>query len=327
MGATSLPPLAIPPIAHDPPALDPPPPIHGLHPSPSASLLRPPSRAPPELAGALSLEAEAKRLAASQQRSLSRLAPRASAQLLCAKRRARATSVRAELATHTGKAFTATMRSKFHDLRLPTDEEVGEVATLLNAALCRLYPEERSQACFFRLFKAMDEDCSGLVSYQEFVRTVRGLLRIDADQLSRLQLQCVWRWVDEDASGMISCGEFSRLLRRGWHGFLAEYEQLRCAGHRNTWSHTAHLLEAPWVKDANAPAENRNHTLNAAKALARDNTRKFQAASDRFRSQQRAWTERLTAMEDGEGAKTAYYGRSKAVQRKTASMPLLQPLQ
>lgn len=63
---------------------------------------------------------------------------------------------------------------------------------------------------WFLLFREMDEDGSGRISYAELKSMVRKSLRLSTRELPDLKLQSVWRALDEDASGFISTGEFGR---------------------------------------------------------------------------------------------------------------------
>ena len=59
----------------------------------------------------------------------------------------------------------------------------------------------------------MDEDQSGLISFQELETIVRNGLRLDHAAVPRRKLLRVWLRMDEDLSGQIDAGEFGHFMR------------------------------------------------------------------------------------------------------------------
>jgi len=193
----------------------------------------------PKLATAIDNERQAQRFAVSQHRALLKEAAASSVELMHVAKRHRAVSVRAEWDDQTGKAVTKNLNLEMADVSPASVDEVDSLSVILNRALCHLYPEARTQTSFFLLFKEMDHDGSGLVSYHELLRLIRKVLRVSKEKISNHSLQSVWRWLDEDSSGMISAGEFNRLMRQGWtQGFVAEYNRLQQKG----------LRALPWTR-------------------------------------------------------------------------------
>ena len=82
------------------------------------------------------------------------------------------------------------MVSLGEDLAVETasDEQAIAIAVKLNLAMCRLWPESRSQSTYFRLFRHMDRDNSGLISFYELRKAVRELLRIPPDKMGEPEL-------------------------------------------------------------------------------------------------------------------------------------------
>ena len=68
---------------------------------------------------------------------------------------------------------------------------------------------------WFALFKFMDDDRSGRISFSELSRGVRELLRMKEGEMPVARLQALWRALDEDCSGYVSCGEFGKFMRKG----------------------------------------------------------------------------------------------------------------
>ena len=95
-----------------------------------------------------------------------------------------------------------------------SDELVDSVVALLNGRLRQLYvdPQKRS---WFKLFRQVDVDGSGLISFDEFKRMVRSELRVSALELPESPLRAVWLALDTDGSGHVTAGEFGKFMRRG----------------------------------------------------------------------------------------------------------------
>ena len=63
---------------------------------------------------------------------------------------------------------------------------------------------------WYRLFKYMDGEGSGNITYREFADMVRNQLKKRPEELSDSVLKGVWAALDEDSSGLVSTGEFGR---------------------------------------------------------------------------------------------------------------------
>jgi Ca2+-binding EF-hand superfamily protein len=95
-----------------------------------------------------------------------------------------------------------------------SDEEVVLLARMLHLRLEELYEDPRERSCF-TLFKCMDADGSGLISYIEFERLVRDEMCLSLDELSDDELRHVWVWIDRNGSGGVMSGEWAAFLRKG----------------------------------------------------------------------------------------------------------------
>ena len=89
------------------------------------------------------------------------------------------------------------------------DDEFLEMSRFFNMELNRLPPNARS---WYTLFRKVDEDSSGLISYQEFENMVRSHMRLTADAVPRKKLHRIWLKMDEDLSGQIDSGEFGHFM-------------------------------------------------------------------------------------------------------------------
>mgnify|MGYP005715710889 FL=1 len=65
------------------------------------------------------------------------------------------------------------------------------------------------------MFKHMDDDESGRISYTELVNGLRSVLRLSKAEMPESRLRSLWVHLDYDASGFLTTGEFGRFMRRG----------------------------------------------------------------------------------------------------------------
>ena len=74
---------------------------------------------------------------------------------------------------------------------------------------------DSSKRSWYRMFKHMDDDGSGRITYTELVDMVRNELRILSDELTDKDFRSVWAALDDDGSGFITAGEFGAFMRKG----------------------------------------------------------------------------------------------------------------
>ena len=103
-----------------------------------------------------------------------------------------------------------------------TADEVYGLSVRLNQSLAKTVegggiPDGRQATgpAWFQIFKVMDDDHSGRISYSELDRGVRDCLKLSRGDLPEERMHGLWKALDEDASGFISAGEFGRFMRRG----------------------------------------------------------------------------------------------------------------
>ena len=70
---------------------------------------------------------------------------------------------------------------------------------------------------WFKLFREIDADGSGLIDYSEFESMVREMLNLDEEEVAERSLMAAWLALDTDNSGHIQSGEFGAFMRRGEH--------------------------------------------------------------------------------------------------------------
>lgn len=259
----------------------------------SSAVLRPRSRG--ELTEVLDLEDQARRAFIVNHRKLLRTAASSSRLLLQATRRTDALAARAYSEEYSGKD----LKDKLRLVPPAADEVVETIATQLNQAMAHLWPQEKSQACYFKLFRHMDKDDSGLISLYEFTKMIRDLLKISPSTMSEEEVQGMWRWVDADASGQISSGEFLKLMRGGWAGFLREQAELRRRDPRNislrkNWSTTCvRHPNSAWPEQTMSLEERRRFYVEAAHGASVERTAKLHARAREFEERAASWAQKL----------------------------------
>ena len=83
-----------------------------------------------------------------------------------------------------------------------------------NARLVELY-EEPSKRSWFKLFKFVDENDSGMICFNELQTMVRKQLGLPSSNVPERSLMALWVALDKDGSGLISAGEFGAFMRLG----------------------------------------------------------------------------------------------------------------
>ena len=248
------------------------------------------TQTPAELQVAFESESLARQRAAAEHRALLKTAAETSREALYTARRKHVKAVRKEWDEMTGKDLASRLRA----VAPATDAQVESFAVQLNIAMCRLWPEAKSQSSYFKLFRLMDIDKSGLISFYELVKTARNTLSITEHEMSEHQLLCLWRCVDTDVDGNINGGEFLRLVKRGWPAFLREREKLSKGAdllRRPAWNPASHLpLDSPaWKQQALTIAEKNRIFIDAAKQEVSARTRDFEDAARRYEVQRKSW--------------------------------------
>ena len=90
-----------------------------------------------------------------------------------------------------------------------TEEEVMALSTRLNVRLCQMV-EPPATPSWFKLFRAVDDDGSGHISYSELHKMVREQLRMTPDDMPTVRLHSLWAALDTDHSGLVSVEEVRR---------------------------------------------------------------------------------------------------------------------
>ena len=169
----------------------------------------------------------------------------------------------------------------------------------LNLAMCRVWPESRSQSSYFKLFRLCDRDGSGLMSFYELTKMIREVLRIPAERMGEAHLLSVWRSIDTDCDGTIQAGGVLRFVRKGWDAFQDEQIRLSKMGNdllrRPNWIHTCGIpMDRPaWREQAMTLAERRKFYLESAHRDVIDRARKFKEQAKRAEAERQMWQSKL----------------------------------
>lgn len=268
---------------------------------------------------ALNRENDAKHVAATHMRALRNSATAGSRSLLLARRRDNVIAIRKEWDEQTGKDLAA----RLSDIEPASDEVVTKMAIQLNMAMARVWPESRSQSSYFKLFKLMDKDHSGLITLYELGRVTRELLRV---ALTEELLLAVWKWVDSDGNGTIKSGEFLKFVRKGWDAFVAEQERLSGKKpidllRRPNWVDVSQVpFDRPvWKEQTMTLAQRRKFYLDSAHGEVLDRTRKFKEMARRSEAEAVSWEERVAKVRP----KTASSAGQRGMMAASASAPVL----
>jgi Ca2+-binding EF-hand superfamily protein len=90
--------------------------------------------------------------------------------------------------------------------RRASPEEVAEISRMLNVAQRSVVPPWETPS-WFKLFRYVDGDGSGLICYEEFEEMVREVLKLSRSSMPEERLRALWLALDTDSSGQLSAGE------------------------------------------------------------------------------------------------------------------------
>ena len=100
------------------------------------------------------------------------------------------------------------------DVPAATDEEVGKVSAAMMFQLAKMEVDPSKRA-WYKLFKAMDENGDGHITFDELMVLIRKTVKLSEEDLSEKAVSAVWHSIDLDGNGWIDAGEFGRFFRLG----------------------------------------------------------------------------------------------------------------
>ena len=105
-------------------------------------------------------------------------------------------------------------------------EALAALATRFHQVLAELV-EDPSKRSWIKLFKHMDNERTGRITYSEVAAMVREQLQFSPKELPSGALRAVWAALDTDSTGYINVGEFGAFMRRGEGEGPAEVDRIR----------------------------------------------------------------------------------------------------
>ena len=99
------------------------------------------------------------------------------------------------------------------DVPKADEEEVRVLAEQLTSKMSELY--KASERSWIKVFKLVDGEQSGRLTYEQFLLMVRQHLKASVAEVSKAHLQSVWKAIDTEESGYIDVGEFGRFMKKG----------------------------------------------------------------------------------------------------------------
>ena len=112
------------------------------------------------------------------------------------------------------------LKASLKQAPVASEEQVVALATLCHACAAQLddaalQTRSRPGGMWCNLFRSIDTDESGQISFSEFVSLVRNDLGLGKKGVSEADVRSVWVSIDANANGHISQGEFVRFFRKG----------------------------------------------------------------------------------------------------------------
>lgn len=112
-----------------------------------------------------------------------------------------------------GKHLTTLIREQKIDVEPISVDEVAHYSSLFNQQMIALRGRDGTNGQnFYRLFKNMDVDGSGRISFHELAKMVREDLKVSRAELPKEKLMGLWKVLDDNESGFICAGEFGRFM-------------------------------------------------------------------------------------------------------------------
>ena len=130
-------------------------------------------------------------------------------QKLIAKNMEAAAAQKTEKERRWGHVLTAQLA----DVAPASEAEVAVLAEQLLEKTSQLFPF--TERAWFKLFRVVDADHSGRISFDEYTHMIRAHLGLKKTELSDERLGALWKSIDVDNSGLLSVAEFGCMMKKG----------------------------------------------------------------------------------------------------------------
>ena len=199
------------------------------------------------------------------------------------------------------------LRNELKSAPKATDEQILKLAEACNKQLLVNTAGEDVGPSWYRLFKSVDRDGSGQISFDEFVIMLRQDLRLANLGFNRDAIKATWATIDSDSSGFISCGEFGKFMRKGTH--VLPHEELTWREKIELKAKEAHRKNKE-DKDRLSRAPNR-HELEAVSPASEEEARSLSEQLNARLSEMRRDVARRDApfVDSSQAASATAYGR------------------
>ena len=116
-----------------------------------------------------------------------------------------------------------------YDRSVATGVEPASIAEqkALSEQFSRRLAQLHDQRSWIKLFKHMDQEGSGRITFSELAAMIRDVLQFSPRDLPGGVLRAVWAAIDPDALGYINVGEFGAFMRRGEGETPPEVDRIR----------------------------------------------------------------------------------------------------
>jgi Ca2+-binding EF-hand superfamily protein len=108
-----------------------------------------------------------------------------------------------------------------------SEEEMRVLSESFNESMCDLLEESTTPESWVKLFRLVDADGSGQISFDELCLMAREELGLLPADIADEQLKAIWLYLDSDQNGFISTGEFGNFMRKGAHVLIKHKESWR----------------------------------------------------------------------------------------------------
>ena len=136
-------------------------------------------------------------------------------------------------------------------------ETLAALATRFHQVLAQQVTDP-SKRSWIKLFKHMDENGTGTITYTELASMIRDELHLSPQELGEKALQAVWAALDDKKNGFITAGIFGQFMRRGEPEAESVSKEQQITGIRwrpDQLREEAEELPRGGVEEADAPYE------------------------------------------------------------------------